>query len=77
MINTVQQAENVPGPFFVDSNCIACDTCTNIASDYFTLTEDYDHAFLYKQPTHPVEIERCHKALQSCPVAAINFKDTE
>ena len=60
--------------YFVHDACIACDTCTDIISSCFKLTEDYDHAFVCKQPATQDEIERCDQALEACPVAAIGKK---
>lgn len=63
--------ENVSGPFFVDEDCIACDTCHMEASQHFRLTEDSDHAYVYLQPQTAEETAHCERALQACPVGAI------
>ncbi len=63
--------DNVPGLYFVDTNCISCDTCTGIAKHHFKLTDDFDHAIVFKQPTTPDETARCEDALVACPVLAI------
>jgi len=65
--------ENVGTFFFVDSECIGCDTCGNIAPNHFKLTSDSDHAYIYLQPIKPNEIGLCNKALDECPVAAIGI----
>lgn len=64
-------ADNSDGPFFVDSDCIACDTCHGIAPRHFKLTSDHDHAIVFCQPCHPEEIALCEEALRCCPVEAI------
>ena len=63
--------DNAPGRFYVDSNCIACDTCVGIAPRHFRLTDNFDHAIVYLQPTTEVEIAACNEALQCCPTNAI------
>jgi len=63
--------ENSEGSFYVDLECIACDTCTMIAKSFFKLTDDCDHAYVHKQPTTPHEKELCLQALDACPVDAI------
>src|SRR2546423_959185 len=41
--------ENAPGAFFVDSTCIDCDTCRQLAPAVFGEAADY--AFVRRQPT--------------------------
>ena len=64
-------SDNSPGLFYVDSNCIACDTCVGIAPRHFRLTNDYDHAIVTHQPHTEKEIAACTEALSCCPVSAI------
>ncbi|MBT5855392.1 ferredoxin [bacterium] len=68
--------ENNTGLYFVDQSCIACDTCTGIAPNSFTLTEDKDHAYVAVQPIHAHELTQCEDALFACPVNAIGKKGT-
>jgi len=63
--------DNVDGPFFVDQECIACDTCVGLAPKQFKLTVDCDHAYVSVQPKNQEEITACHKAMVACPVEAI------
>ncbi len=63
--------DNAPGPYFVDQECIACDTCVQLASPFFKLTSDCDHAFVHIQPIKPVELDQCESAKKACPVNAI------
>ena len=67
--------ENVPGTYFVDSDCIACDTCTAIAPNHFKLTMTNEHAFVYFQPKTKKEISFCEEALDTCPVNAIGTQN--
>ena len=71
MVKSIIYKENCEGTFYVNDACIACDTCTDISSDCFQLTPDYDHAFVSHQPHSPKLLDLCLQALEACPVAAI------
>ena len=61
--------ENVPGDFFVDSTCIDCDTCSQLAPAIFR-----DHGkqnSVHHQPETDAEIERAMMALVACPTGSI------
>lgn len=61
--------ENVEGEFFVDSSCIDCDACRQIAPSVFR-----DHggaSSVYAQPGTPEEIDRACMALIACPTSSI------
>ena len=62
---------NLPGKFYVDENCIACDACVLTAPDHFTMNGDEGHAYVKKQPENSQEKELCQEALEACPVEAI------
>src|ERR1700716_1060389 len=62
-------AENVPGDFFVDSTCIDCDACRQIAPTVF---EDIgEQSAVFHQPDSPGELRAAQRALISCPPASI------
>ena len=61
--------ENVPGSYYVDDQCIACDACVIEAPNFFKMNDDY--AFVYKQPESDSEKAECEAALEACPVEAI------
>lgn len=63
--------DNAQGTYYVDLECIACDTCTMIAKSFFKLTDDCDHAYVVKQPTSSIELNLCQQAMDDCPVNAI------
>ncbi len=71
---TSKQPENVPGVFFVDTTCIACDTCVGMAPDHFRLTPKQSHAFVYHQPVSADQKTRCEEAALACPVEAIGLR---
>ncbi len=61
--------ENVEGHFFVDTTCINCDTCRQLAPVVFK--DQGQFSYVYNQPqTKQEEIEAMH-ALLSCPVGSI------
>jgi glyoxylase-like metal-dependent hydrolase (beta-lactamase superfamily II)/ferredoxin len=62
-------AENVTGDFFVDSTCIDCDTCRQIAPNVFG--EAAASAFVRQQPQTSMERRATWQALVSCPTGSI------
>lgn len=64
-------AENVPGRFYVDSTCIDCELCREIAPSFFKRQDRAGYSFVYRQPTTDVDIEACLAAVEECPVEAI------
>src|SRR5581483_5595210 len=62
-------AENVPGDFFVDSTCIDCDACRQIAPTVFR--DAGDQSAVYHQPETADELLAAQRALISCPTASI------
>ena len=65
--------ENVPGDFFVDSTCIDCDTCSQLAPEIFR--DHGDQCSVYKQPETPAEIKRAMMALVACPTGSIGANE--
>lgn len=63
--------ENEPGRYYVDSQCIDCDICRDLAPDNFTRETDKGYSIVYKQPETELEEELCREALECCPVDAI------
>ncbi len=68
---TDKVASNVPGPYYVDSQCIDCDLCRQTAPSNFERNEDEGYSYVYKQPETKEELEQCQEALEECPVEAI------
>jgi glyoxylase-like metal-dependent hydrolase (beta-lactamase superfamily II)/ferredoxin len=61
--------ENVPGDFFVDSTCIDCETCSELAPAIFR--DHGDQCSVYHQPENEDEVRRAMMALVSCPTGSI------
>ena len=61
---------NVPGKFYVDTNCIACGLCIANAPDYFR-EDDNGNSVVYNQPDTDEGVEACEAAIADCPVQAI------
>jgi len=61
--------ENVPGDFFVDSTCIDCDACRQIAPSIFA--EQGDASIVHHQPETLEETKRGLMALVACPTGSI------
>ncbi len=61
--------ENVPGDFFVDSTCIDCDACRQIAPSVFA--EKGDASIVFHQPAGATETKRALMALVACPTGSI------
>src|SRR5580658_5756225 len=61
--------ENVAGEFFVDSTCIDCDTCRQLAPGIF---EDAGNtSFVQAQPQTPAQTRDATLALLACPTGSI------
>src|SRR6266481_7970424 len=61
--------ENVDGPFFVDSTCIDCDTCRQLAPATFGETGEF--SFVHTQPRSAEETRAAYRALVACPTGSI------
>lgn len=61
--------ENIPGDFFVDSSCIDCDACRQIAPAVFH--DIGSQSAVHHQPANDDELLAAQKALIACPTASI------
>ncbi len=61
--------ENVPGTFYVDSTCIDCDACRQLAPTVFR--DHGEQTSVYQQPATDEETRRALMALVACPTASI------
>src|SRR5207248_4085190 len=64
-----QVPENVPGDFFVDSTCIDCDACRQIAPA--VLGEAAETSFVKAQPISSADRRQALQALLACPTGSI------
>jgi glyoxylase-like metal-dependent hydrolase (beta-lactamase superfamily II)/ferredoxin len=64
---------NIAGNFFVDSTCIDCDTCRQLAPD--TFVEDGEYSSVFRQPESAEQAEKAIRALLCCPTASIGTRD--
>jgi glyoxylase-like metal-dependent hydrolase (beta-lactamase superfamily II)/ferredoxin len=62
-------AENTPGDFFVDSTCIDCDACRQIAPAVFR--DIGNSSAVQHQPSNGDELLAAQKALIACPTSSI------
>jgi len=60
---------NVPGDFFVDSSCIDCDACRQLAPTIFK--DAGDASVVFRQPLSIDETRRTLMALVACPTGSI------
>jgi ferredoxin len=68
---TDKLAENAPGKYYVDSTCIDCDACREMAPENFARSDDNGYSYVSKQPVGEDEDEQCQDAMEGCPVEAI------
>jgi len=62
-------ASNIGNNFFVDSTCINCDTCRQLAPATFVESDDFSS--VYHQPVDDEELHAAYQALVACPVGSI------
>jgi glyoxylase-like metal-dependent hydrolase (beta-lactamase superfamily II)/ferredoxin len=60
---------NVIGNFYVDSTCINCDTCRQLAPESFEEVGEY--SAVTQQPNNQEQNFRAYQALLACPVGSI------
>lgn len=64
-------SENVPGKYYIDSSCIGCSICPEIAPDNIRSNLEDGYEFFCKQPENDAEKVLCEEAMEICPVNAI------
>lgn len=70
---TKRLSTNVDGNFFVDSTCIDCDTCRQLAPA--TFMQQGDFSTVRCQPTSTDEELAAYRALIACPVGSIGVSE--
>jgi ferredoxin len=64
-------SENVPGAFYITSECIDCDMCRETAPSVFKRNDDIGFSVVFHQPETKAERKQAEEALTGCPVEAI------
>ncbi|HTK87262.1 MAG TPA: ferredoxin, partial [Nitrospiraceae bacterium] len=59
---------NIDGNFFVDSTCINCDACRQLAPE--TFREQQDFSSVYHQPAGDLDSRHAYQAMIACPVGS-------
>ena len=62
-------SSNIEGNFFVDSTCINCDACRQLAPETFQEHEQYSS--VYRQPAVDLDRHHAYQAMIACPVGSI------
>ncbi len=63
--------DNVPGKYYVDSQCIDCDVCRVTAPGNFQRSDEKGYSYVFRQPADAQEEALCQEAMDCCPVEAI------
>src|SRR5262245_28869737 len=69
----LRHPENIAGDFFVDTTCIDCDLCRQIAPE--TFSDIGDQSVVHHQPQSPADELAALKALVTCPTASIGTRN--
>ncbi|MBW7453215.1 MBL fold metallo-hydrolase [Paenibacillus sepulcri] len=70
-----QSITNSAENFFVNSACIGCEVCSQLAPDMFSVI--VSHAVVIQQPEQQEDKRRAFHALLACPTAAIGSREKE
>lgn len=70
---SLSHPDNAPGELFVDTRCIGCEVCTQLAPETFVLQNDLSR--VTHQPENADETSRALVALLSCPVFSIGLRE--
>ncbi|MFM8440126.1 MAG: ferredoxin [Acidobacteriota bacterium] len=64
-------ANNAPGRYYVDDQCIDCDVCRDTSPSNFKREDSGAFSFVFQQPRNESEELLCRTAMDACPVEAI------
>lgn len=62
---------NVPGSFYVDTTCIDCDMCRELAPATFRRDDDLGVSIVFRQPSNEGELAQAREAMETCPTNTI------
>jgi len=65
--------ENVPGPMYVDTQCIYCGLCVELAPTVFRKVSGEEYAAVFHQPANEEERRACSEAIRDCPYECIGY----
>lgn len=63
--------DNCEGRFFVDTHCINCSLCPEIAAGIFATNHEAGYEYVARQPETEQEFQRVAEAIALCPASAI------
>ncbi|MCP3873259.1 MAG: ferredoxin [Desulfobacteraceae bacterium] len=63
--------ENIAGRFYVDTNCINCSLCAQIAPNIFVTNHDEGYEYVHQQPGNNEENALVAELIEICPANAI------
>jgi len=64
-------SENVPGAWYVDSNCIECGLCEDAVPSVFRRLDAGGYNYVFHQPESVEELGAADEAREACPTEAI------
>lgn len=62
---------NVPGTWYVDTNCVDCGQCDSNAPSVFRRSDSDGHNYVHRQPATAEEFALAVEAQEGCPAEAI------
>jgi ferredoxin len=62
---------NVPGKFYIDSQCTDCDFCRELAPNNIRRDDRTGFSYVFKQPASPEEVAACEDGVRGCPTEAV------
>lgn len=62
---------NQQGPYYVDTDCIDCSACREIAPRHFGFDENTGLSYVMRQPETAEEKEIMNEAMDQCPTESI------
>lgn len=69
----LSNVNNIPGPLFVDTTCINCGTCYNLAPHIFL--EKNEYSVVQLQPKSLADWSKAREAIVSCPTSSIGARN--
>ena len=72
MPNALEKSpRNVAGQYYVDTTCVDCDMCREIAGRIFSPDDESGLSFVRRQPDTEADRLLAEEARQSCPTESI------